>query len=94
MAGLQQERLTAVLEPYARAAEVAATADLDAVGAAGVDGDRDAIVESAVIDMVVGESLLLHLRRMAQEHVSAQRLSRPPSAGTTPTNPDTAERSE
>src|SRR6476469_5378748 len=31
MAGLQQERLTAVLEPYARAAEVAATADLDAV---------------------------------------------------------------
>src|SRR6478752_6940457 len=45
------------------------------VAAASVD-DRDAMVETAVIGMVVGEALTLHLRRMAQEHVSLQRLSR------------------
>ncbi len=76
---LQQPLLANVLEPYARAAEVAALADLDAVAAA---GDRDAMVETAVIGMVVGEALTLHLRRMAQEHVSSQRLSsrRPPGS--------------
>ena len=78
MAELDQPRLADLLEPYARAAELVATADLDAVAGAGADadGDRDAMVETAVIGMVVGESLLLHLRRLAEEHVSAQRLSR------------------
>ena len=56
----------------------AATADLDAVG--GRPGDRDAMVETAVIGMVVGEALTLHLRRMAQEHVSAQRIFPTPAA--------------
>jgi DNA-binding transcriptional MerR regulator len=91
MAELHQDRLTDVLEPYARAAQTAAAADLDAVGAAGVDGDRDAMVETAVIGMVVGEALLLHLRRMAQEHLSAQRLSRTPRNGTAPSSPGIAE---
>ena len=72
---LDQPGLLSILEPYARAAEIAARADLEAVAAAGVD-DRDAMVETAVIGMVVGEALTLHLRRMAQEHVSLQRLSR------------------
>ncbi len=92
MAELHQDRLTDLLEPYARAAEAAAIADLDAVAAVGADGDRDAMVETAVIDMVVGESLLLHLRRMAQEHVSVQRLSsRTPRSGTTPSSSDIAD---
>ena len=69
-AALEQPGLIDVLEPYARAAESAARADLDAVAAA---GDRDSMVETAVIGMVVGEALTLHLRRMAQENVSAQR---------------------
>lgn len=73
---LHQHRLTGLLEPYAHSAEAAARADLDAVAAAGEEGDRDAMVETAVIGMVVGEALTLHLRRMAQEHVSSQRLSR------------------
>jgi DNA-binding transcriptional MerR regulator len=75
MAGLQQPRLVDLLEPYGRAAEAIAIADLDAVAAVGADGDRDAMVATAVIGMVVGESLLLHLRRLAEEHVSRQRLS-------------------
>lgn len=79
LAALHQPRLAEVLEPYARAAETAAVADLDAVATA---DDRDAMVETAVIGMVVGEALTLHLRRMAQEHVSSQRLSprRPPGS--------------
>ena len=80
LAALQQPRLADVLEPYARAAEVAARADLDAVAAA---EDRDAMVETAVIGMVVGEALTLHLRRMAQEHISSQRLSPRRSPGST-----------
>ena len=76
VAELNQHRLAEVLVPYARAAEAVAAADLDAVGAAGAEGGRDAMVETAVVGMVVGESLLLHLRRLAQEHVSAERLSK------------------
>lgn len=76
-AALEQPRLLDVLEPYARAAESAARADLDAVAAA---GDRDSMVETAVIGMVVGEALTLHLRRMAQESVSAQRTFPIPAA--------------
>lgn len=86
LAALEQPALIEVLEPYARAAESAARADLAAVAAA---GDRDAMVETAVIGMVVGEALTLHLRRMAQEHVSSQRLSHatggPPPPDDTPT---------
>jgi DNA-binding transcriptional MerR regulator len=74
LAALDQPTLTGVLEPYARAAEIAAAADLAAVAEAGVIG-ADAMVETAVIGMVVGETLTLHLRRMAQENASAQRLS-------------------
>ncbi len=76
-AALEQPGLIDVLEPYARAAESAARADLDAVAAA---GDRDSMVETAVIGMVVGEALTLHLRRMAQESVSAQRIFPTPAA--------------
>lgn len=79
LTSLHQSRLLDLLEPYAQAAEIAARADLEAVAAAGAD--RDAMVETAVIGMVVGEALTLHLRRMAQEHVSSQRLSQRQSAG-------------
>ena len=79
IAALDQPGLAQVLEPYALAAESAARADLAAVAQAGAGGDLDAMVETAVIGMVVGETLTLHLRRMAQEHVSSQRMS--------PTNP-------
>lgn len=78
LAALDQSGLTDLLEPYARAAEVIARADLQAVALSGTTGDRDAMVETAVIGMVVGEALILHLRRMAQEHVSAQRMSSAP----------------
>jgi hypothetical protein len=95
MAELDQPRLADLLEPYARAAELVATADLDAVAGAGADadGDRDAMVETAVIGMVVGESLLLHLRRLAEEHVSVQRLAKragPHLAAATPATPPPA----
>jgi DNA-binding transcriptional MerR regulator len=86
MVGLHQPRLVDSLEPYARAAEAIATADLDAVAAAGADGDRDAMVATAVIGMVVGESLVLHLRRLAEEHISRQRLSKR-ATGPQPTSP-------
>ena len=95
MAELDQPRLADLLEPYARAAEVVATADLGAVAGAGADADddRDAMVETAVIGMVVGESLLLHLRRLAEEHVSVQRLAKragPHLAAATPATPPPA----
>ena len=93
MAELDQPRLADLLEPYARAAEMAAAADLDAVTGAGAGGDRDAMVETAVIGMVVGESLLLHLRRLAEEHVSVQRLAKragPHLAAATPATPPPA----
>jgi DNA-binding transcriptional MerR regulator len=77
LAALNQEGLSGILEPYARAAEIAARADLTAVARAGTTGDRDAMVCTAVIAMVVGETLTLHLRRMAQEHVSSQQMSTP-----------------
>ena len=77
LAALNQDGLADVLEPYARAAEIAARADLHAVAQAGRTGDRDAMVSTAVIAMVVGETLTLHLRRMAQEHVSSQQMSTP-----------------
>lgn len=75
LAALDQPGLAGLLEPYARAAEGAARHDLEVVAASGASGGRDAMVETAVIGMVVGEALTLHLRRMAQEHVSAQRMS-------------------
>lgn len=73
LTALNQERLTSILEPYAHAAEIAARAELDAVESA---GDRDTIVETAVIGMVVGEPLMLAMRSLAEEHLSAQRLSK------------------
>ena len=85
-AALEQPGLIDVLEPYARAAESAARADLDAVAAA---GDRDSMVETAVIGMVVGEALTLHLRRMAQETFPPNASSRTPAATQHATEDDT-----
>ncbi|MGS0688308.1 MerR family transcriptional regulator [Nakamurella sp. GG22] len=75
LASLDQPTLVGILEPYARAAEIAAAADLAAVAQSGATGRADAMVETAVIGMVVGETLTLQLRRMAQENASVQRLS-------------------
>jgi DNA-binding transcriptional MerR regulator len=92
---LQQPQLTAVLEPYARAVESVALADLEAVTAAGAaHADRDAMVETAVIGVVVGDALLLHLRRLAKEHISSGRLSRPPFGSPSPERPRTTDPSE
>jgi len=55
---------------YARAALVAAEADLDEIE---TRPDRDARVETMVVGTVLGDALFAALRRVAQEHVTSQR---------------------
>ncbi len=88
---LQHDDLAALVEPYAAAALTCARADLDAVQAA---PDRVAMVETAVVGMVVGEALIQQLRRMAQEHVSYLRFhgltgdaAAPPTVASNPEEP-------
>ena len=64
------------LDTYARAAELIAETDLSAVAA--VEG-RDARAEIALVGTILGDALLAALRRLAQEHASAQRF--PPQPG-------------
>ena len=72
---LGQERLIAVLPEYLRAAEIVATADLQAVAEA---PSREAMVEIVVVGTVMGDSLLAGLRRIAQERVSDLMFPTPP----------------
>ncbi len=86
---LQHDDLAALVDPYAAAALTCARADLDAVQAA---TDRVAMVDTAVVGMVVGEALLQQLRLMAQEHVSHLRFhGQTGDAGAVPTVPATPE---
>lgn len=62
-----------VLEPYARAADRLASREVATVGEVQT---RAEAVEQAVIGTVVFEAALVALRRLAQEHHSALRVSR------------------
>jgi DNA-binding transcriptional MerR regulator len=55
---------------YARAALLAAEADLDEVE---TREDRTAMAETMVVGTVLGDALFAALRRVAQEHVTSQR---------------------
>lgn len=70
MARVTGNRLDSVLAPYADAVEAIAEADLDTVSAL---ADPEERVETALVGTVLGDRLLAALRRIAQEHVSAQR---------------------
>jgi hypothetical protein len=72
---LGQERVVGNLDTYAAAAEQIAEADLAAVAA--TEG-RDARAETALVGTVLGDVLIAALRRLAQEHMSAQQF--PPSS--------------
>ncbi|MFR9805415.1 MerR family transcriptional regulator [Pseudonocardia sp. RS010] len=73
------DRLDGLAAVYAEAAERVAEADLDTITAL---EDRETRVETALVGTVLGERLLAALRRLAQEHVSAQRF--PPPSPETP----------
>jgi DNA-binding transcriptional MerR regulator len=59
----------ALLDAYAAAAEAVGAADVGILP----DSDQAGAVEQAVIGIALGEPVLLALRRLAQEHASAQR---------------------
>ncbi|MFB9377176.1 MerR family transcriptional regulator [Kineococcus gynurae] len=76
-AAVGREDLASVLPEYARAADVIAEADLDAVSTAvegaRTGGDRAAAAQTVVVGTVLGDQLLVGLRRIAQENASARR---------------------
>ncbi|WP_213815727.1 MerR family transcriptional regulator [Glaciihabitans sp. dw_435] len=73
---LGRESLTATAADYARAAEIVAEADLDAVEAS---GDRSDMAEVVVVGTVLGDTFFAGLRRIAQENVSHRRYHGAPS---------------
>lgn len=73
---LGQQHLIASLDSYAAAAELIARTDVALVAA--IEG-RDARAETALVGTVLGDVLIAALRRLAQEHMSAQQF-RPPTA--------------
>lgn len=78
---LGHDRLHAVLDDYAEAADRVAGADLAAVASA---PDRDEMTNVVIVGTVLGDALLAGLRRIAQEAESFRRFPLP--AGTpTPT---------
>ncbi|MET9018517.1 MerR family transcriptional regulator [Actinopolymorpha sp. NPDC004070] len=72
---LGQDRALAALDGYAEVAELAATTDLDVI--AGID-DGDELLETALVGTVLGDALIIALRRLAQEHLSSKRFRTPP----------------
>ena len=76
-ASFGHEHLIAVLPDAAEAAEIMATADLDAVAARESRAD---MVETVVVGTVLGDFLFAGVRRMAQEHVSRREFPAPPGA--------------
>ena len=72
MLRLAGDRLAPALPAYVAAVEAIAEADLATLDA---PGDRETLVETAVIGTVLGDHLLAALRRLAQEHVSAHRFA-------------------
>ncbi|WP_432564041.1 MerR family transcriptional regulator [Kineococcus sp. SYSU DK003] len=88
-AGVGREDLVSVLPAYARAADIVAAADVDAVSAgiraAAEGGDRDSAAQTVVVGTVLGDQLLAGLRRIAQEHAATQRYGlNPPTDRSTP----------
>ncbi|MFN4002124.1 MerR family transcriptional regulator [Microcella sp.] len=84
-AALGQQRLHAVLVPYAEAADLVAGADLAAVAAAPDDTEMTNVV---VVGTVLGDALFAGLRRIAQEAESFLRFPLPegvPAPGSTTT---------
>lgn len=73
-AALGQQRLHAVLEPYAAAADLVAGADLAAVAAA---PDETEMTNVVVVGTVLGDALFAGLRRIAQEAESFRRFPLP-----------------
>lgn len=74
---LGQERLHAVLDDYAEAADRVAGADLAAVASA---PDRDEMTNVVVVGTVLGDALFAGLRRIAQEAESFRRFPLPSGA--------------
>ncbi|MEO8094312.1 MAG: MerR family transcriptional regulator [Pseudolysinimonas sp.] len=74
-AALGRDDLIATVDVYADAAELVATADLNAVVAA---SGRAQMTETVVVGTVLGDSLLAGLRRMAHENVSRALFPVPP----------------
>ena len=79
--------LAALLPAYARAADVVAAADLDAVADsiehARRSGDHEAAAQTVVVGTVLGDQLLAGLRRIAQQDTASRRYG-PPPGGDTP----------
>ncbi len=69
---LGREDLAANLTEYARACEIVAAADLDAV-TKNLDAGPAAATQTVVVGTVLGDALLAGLRRMAQENESHHR---------------------
>jgi DNA-binding transcriptional MerR regulator len=72
--GVGRDDVHEMLEAYAAPAELVAREDLSALGRAAATRVR--IAETVVIGTVLGDSLLLGMRRMAQEHLSRSMLPR------------------
>lgn len=79
--------LAALLPAYARAADLVATADLDAVAGSIDDarrgGDREAAAQTVVVGTVLGDQLFAGLRRIAQQDTAFRRYG-PSPGGDTP----------
>lgn len=83
--------LAQIWDGYARAAELIAEADLASVA---LQTDISAMSETVVVGTVLGDALVSSLRRMAQEHVSAQRYPEPYVTPQTETSTPIPTRSE
>ncbi|PRY12610.1 MerR family transcriptional regulator [Kineococcus rhizosphaerae] len=74
--------LESVLPAYARAADLVADADLDAVSdaveAARAGRDRASAAQTVVVGTVLGDQLLAGLRRIAQQNAAGRRYGPPP----------------
>ncbi|GAB3451741.1 MerR family transcriptional regulator [Kineococcus endophyticus] len=79
--------LAALLPAYARAADLVAAADLDAVSGSIEDarqgGDREAAAQTVVVGTVLGDQLFAGLRRIAQQDTAFRRYG-PSPGGDTP----------
>jgi DNA-binding transcriptional MerR regulator len=71
---LEQDDLLALVDGYADAAATIAARDVATILQR---ADRDSAVEGVVIGTVIGDTILAALRRLAQEHLSAQAVDDP-----------------
>jgi hypothetical protein len=71
---LEQDDLLALVDGYADAAATIAARDVATILQR---ADRDSAVEGVVIGTVIGDTILAALRRLAQEHLSAQAVEDP-----------------